>query len=124
MPARIRVNSIAIAIADRDSNDVDEIAAEQANIVIRRIYNGKVANEDVATKFQGDGFRPAAAVAGHVNSARSENGDVLNFTSANEGEIEIGCLVIRKGVVIQLFVFIEVVALRRRHECSAIFKLN
>ena len=73
MPAAIRIDSVAVSIQYGYTIDVDIIASKKTNAVVGRIDNCYVANGDVLTAFEGDGFRPTPFLPIPINCALTDN---------------------------------------------------
>ena len=67
---------------------------------------------DIATLLEGDWFWTTAFRPVPVDPARSENADVLQRTSLEQSEPEIRGFSVRKGVVAELFIGIEIRVVR------------
>src|SRR5258706_10117069 len=75
--ATIGIDSIAIAVENGHSFDIYEIAAQQADIVIRRIADRYVPHGNMAAILYRDWFCPATFVAVSIDCPLPSHPEVL-----------------------------------------------
>src|SRR5262249_24539140 len=88
--------------------DVDVIAPEQADVVVRRVLQRQVADRDAAALLERDQLRPAARAPVPIDPPRPVDGELLSAAPLQEGKAEVGGLSIRERLVAQLLVRIEI----------------
>jgi hypothetical protein len=106
--AAVRIDAIGVSVQNGDAPDVHDVAAQEADVVVRRVDDGQVANNDIATPRQRDRLGTASARPVAVDLARAENADLRQVESLQERKAEVTGFGIRERLVAKLFDRIEI----------------
>jgi len=100
------------------------LTAQQANIVIGRIAQRDIANEDLLASFQRNGFGPPALAAIAIDGAAAQDGDVLDILAPDQGEIKKTGFPVCCIGKIQFFIRIEICFVRAGLESGAVIQME
>src|SRR4029453_6763833 len=97
--AAVRIDAVGVPVSDGEAADVDVVAAQQADVVVRRVVEGQIPDRDLTTLLERDQLGTAARAPVAVDPARPGEADVLQAASLQQGEVEVGGLAVRERLV-------------------------
>ncbi len=108
VPAAVRIDPVRVSVQDGDTGDVHVVAAEEADVVVRRVGDGEVTNPDVTAPLEGDRLGAPSARAVPIDPTWTQDAHPGQVASLEQGEAEVRGFPIREGVVAERLDRIEI----------------
>ena len=119
MMAAVRVNAFTVRTKDGYTMDIHIVASQEADAVIRGIYNRNVTNIDGLTALNGNRFWAPAFPTIPIDPPRADNGNVSNIFTPDQAVVKIGCFAIRIRFIVKIFVRVKIGFIRARANCGS-----